>query len=461
MNTRHRVVIVGGGFAGLHAAKALRRAPVDVVLIDKHNYHLFQPLLYQVATGGLSGGDIASPLRWILRRQKNTKILLGKVVDIDAYRRRVLLKDGEVQYDTLILGAGAEHSYFGNDAWRRVAPGLKTLRDAGEIRNRVFCAFEAAEKAQDEEERRAWLSFVIVGAGPTGVELAGALAEVARDTLKGDFRNIEPGDASIQLVDLAPTVLPGFSHDLSTKAEHALTRLGVEPRLGVAVKEIDSEGVVISSGSGEARVPARTVLWAAGVEASPLAHMLRRRVGAELDRNGKVLVQSDCTVAGHPEIFVIGDMAAWRDSNGQQLPGLAPVAMQQGDYVGDLVGKRLAGKACESFHYVNKGTLATVGRNQALAEFHRVRFAGFVAWLMWLFIHLLYLVGFQNRVLVAIQWAFHYFTYNRKARLILSAKQDDLADRHAQDCLAEQREVNDDRRPEESASLDAVGCCGL
>jgi NADH dehydrogenase len=396
---------------------------VDVVLIDRCNYHLFQPLLYQVATGGLSGGDIATPLRWILREQRNAKVLLGEVVDLDVALRTVFLRDGELSYDTLILAAGAGHSYFGNDGWQALAPGLKNLQDAGEIRSRVFCAFEAAEKERDETRRRAWLSFVIVGAGPTGVELAGALAEVSRDTLRGNFRNIEPGDAAIQLVDRASSVLPGFPKDLSAKAESALIDLGIRPRLGVAVKEINDQGVVVSTSGSETFIPTRTVLWAAGVKASPLTGLLEQRAGAELDRSGRVLVRPDCSLPDYSEIFVIGDMAAYRDSNGNQLPGLAPVAMQQGAYVGNLVGKRLRGVTVRPFHYVDKGTLATIGRNRAVASFGKLRFSGFAAWIVWLFVHLLYLVGFQNRVLVLIQWGFHYFTYSRKARLIVPAGQ--------------------------------------
>ncbi|MCE5308055.1 MAG: NAD(P)/FAD-dependent oxidoreductase [Acidobacteriales bacterium] len=422
MGTRHRVVIVGGGFGGLCAAQALRNEPVDVILIDRHNYHLFQPLLYQVATGGLSGGDIASPLRWILRRQTNTSVLLAEVSDLDVGRRKVILDGVETAYDTLVLAAGASHGYFGHETWRDRAPGLKTLDDASEIRNRIFRAFEAAEQEPDKDERRAWLSFVIVGAGPTGVELAGALAEVARDTLKGNFRNIEPGFASIQIVDRAPAVLPGFPPELSAKAETALLQLGVRPRLGVMVKDIDDHGVLISSARGEAKIDAHTVLWAAGVEASPLGYLLKLRAGVQLDKSGKVLVQPDCSIASHPEIFVIGDLAAWRDPNGHQLPGLAPVAMQQGAYVGHLIGKRLRGETSSPFHYVDKGNLATIGRNRAVGSFRGIRFSGFWAWLTWLFVHLLYLVGFQNRLLVSIQWAFHYFTYNRRARLISPSK---------------------------------------
>jgi NADH dehydrogenase len=451
MAPQHRVVIVGGGFGGLYAAKALRTTAVDVTLIDRQNYHLFQPLLYQVATGGLSSADIASPLRWIVRRQHNTTVLLGEVVDVNVSLRYVTLKDREIHYDKLILAAGAGHSYFGNDRWQAWAPGLKTLRDAGEIRSRILCAFEAAEKEQNPEKRRAWLSFVIVGAGPTGVELAGALAELARDTLRRDFRNIEPGDASIQLVDLGPTVLPGFSPDLSAKAERALIQLGVRPRVGVAVKEIDDEGVIIRSSQGETRIPARTVLWAAGVKASPLGSLLHKTTGVKLDKSGKIIVEPDCSIPNHPEIFVIGDMAAYRDSHGHALPGLAPVAMQQGAYVGRLIGRRLRRAACDHFRYIDKGTLATIGRNCAVADFRGLRFDGFLAWIAWLFVHLLYLVGFQNRVLVAIQWAFHYVTYNRKARLILVGGPTGSAIAYGSACLTQRTEGDESWHLPESA----------
>ncbi|MCC7175874.1 MAG: NAD(P)/FAD-dependent oxidoreductase [Bryobacterales bacterium] len=433
-NRRHRIVIVGGGFGGLSAAKALRHEPVDVTLIDRHNYHLFQPLLYQVATGGLSPGDVASPLRWILRRQANTQVLLGEVIDLDVNSREVILMDRRIRYDTLILAAGAGNSYFGHAAWRALAPGLKDLEDAGEVRNRIFCAFEAAEKEVDENARREWLSFVVVGAGPTGVELAGALAEIARDTLRGHFRTIEPGEASIQLVDLAPAVLPAFPRDLSGKAEAALVELGVRSRLGVAVKAIDERGVVVRSSLGDVRIPARTVLWAAGIEASPLGRLLEQRAGAELARGGRVVVAPDCSLPGRREIFVIGDMAACRDAGGNQLPGLAPVAMQQGHHVGRLIAGRLRGEAGGPFRYVDKGTLATIGRNRAVAVLGKLRLSGFAAWITWLFVHLLYLVGFQNRVLVLIQWGFHYVTYNRKARLIVAAGSTAAAKQRLQEC---------------------------
>lgn len=419
MSERRRVVIVGGGFGGLHAAKALRKAPVEVVLIDRNNYHLFQPLLYQVATGALSGTDIAAPLRWVFRRQQNAHVLLGEVLDINLERREVVLPDRRIQYDYLILAAGAELSYFGHNAWRSIAPGLKDLKDASEIRSRVFRAFEAAEKAEQESERQQWLTFVVIGAGPTGVELSGALAEIARDTLQGNFRNIHPEEARIILVDLAPRVLPAFPDPLPARAGSALKELGVDYMLEAAVEHIDEDGVVARSPRGRIRIPARTVLWAAGVRANRLATVLHERAGAELDRMGRVLVEKDCSLPRHPEVFVIGDMAAVRDGQGRTLPGLAPVAIQQGAYVGRLISRRLCGETEGAFRYRDKGMLAVIGRNLAVATFGWFRASGFPAWVLWLFVHLMYLVGFQNRLLVMIQWAFHYFTRNRRARLII------------------------------------------
>jgi len=419
MSDRHRVVIVGGGFGGLHAAKALRKAPAEVVLIDRNNYHLFQPLLYQVATGALSGTDIAAPLRWVFRRQANARVLLGEVLDIRVARREVVLADLTIRYDYLILAAGAEVSYFGHDAWRSIAPGLKDLKDAGEIRSRVFCAFEAAEKAEQEKERQQWLTFAVIGAGPTGVELSGALAEIARDTLRGNFRNIHPEEARIVLLDLAPRVLPAFPDPLSVDAEKALKKIGVECILQAAVENVDEHGVVARTPRGLIRIPARTVLWAAGIRSNRLATVLHERAGVKLDRQGRVLVEKDCSLPGHPEVFVIGDMAAFRDGQGQALPGLAPVAIQQGAYVGRLIFRRLRGETMGAFHYRDKGMLAVIGRNLAVATFGWFRASGLLAWVLWLFVHLMYLVGFQNRLLVMIQWAFHYFTRNRRARLIV------------------------------------------
>jgi len=414
----HRVVIIGGGFGGLYATKALRRAPVHVTLIDRRNFHLFQPLLYQVATGALSPGEIASPLRFVFRRSKNVEVLLAEVTDLDPANRRVILGDGEAGYDTLIVAAGASHHYFGHDEWAPLAPGLKTIEDATEIRSRILRAFEKAEREPDTEARRAWLTFVIVGGGPTGVELAGALGEIANDTLRGDFRHINPAEASILLVEGTDRVLPAYPADLSAKAEEALIRLGVRSMTGTLVTAIDAGGVTVRRGDVTEHIRARTVLWSAGVEASPLGRVLAERAGAQLDRAGRVMVEPDLTIGGHPEILVIGDLANFSHQTGKPLPGVAPVAMQQGRYAAGLVKKRLAGKPVPPFHYWDKGSLATIGRAAAVADFGRIHIDGLVAWLAWLFIHLMYLVEFDNRLLVLIQWAYDYFTYNRGARLI-------------------------------------------
>jgi NADH dehydrogenase len=419
----HRVVIIGGGFGGLYAAKALRHAPVEVTLIDRRNFHLFQPLLYQVATGGLSPGEIASPLRHVLRRSKNTEVLLAEVVDLDPASRRVILRDGEAAYDTLIVAAGASHSYFGNDQWEPLAPGLKTIEDATEIRRRILLAFERAERAPDEAARRAWLTFVVVGAGPTGVELAGALGEIANDTLRHDFRRIDPSSARIFLVEGTDRVLPPYPPDLSAKAEQALIRLNVRPMVSAIVTGIDETGVTVRCGTQMEHIPARTVLWAAGVQASPLGRVLAERAGAKLDRAGRVIVEPDLTIAGHPEILVIGDLASFAQKTGKPLPGVAPVAMQEGRYAARLVLTRLAGRALQPFRYWDKGSLATIGRAAAVADFGRIHIDGHFAWLTWLFVHLMYLVGFDNRLLVFIKWAYNYFTRNRGARLITGDKQ--------------------------------------
>jgi NADH dehydrogenase len=418
MGTAHRVVIVGGGFGGLEAAKALRRAPVHVTLIDRRNFHLFQPLLYQVATGGLSPGEIASPLRWVLRKQKNTQVILAEMIDLDTPARRVILSDGQIGYDTLILAAGSEHHYFGHDHWGAFAPGLKTIEDATEIRRRILMAFEAAEREPDPEACRAWLTFVIVGAGPTGVELAGALGEIANDTLRGHFRAIHPQEARILLLDHDSRVLPSYPPDLSRKAERDLIRLGVRARTGVLVTEIDAQGVTLRAGHETERIAARTTIWAAGVRASGLGAVLAERAGAPLDRSGRVVVEAGLTLPGRPEIFVIGDLARGRDQEGQPLPGLAPVAIQQARYVANAIQARLRGSMPPPFRYLDKGSLATIGRAAAVAQFGSLHLGGFLAWVIWLFVHLMYIVGFENRLLVFIQWAFSYFTFNRRARLI-------------------------------------------
>jgi len=414
----HRVVIVGGGFAGLYAALALKRAPVQVTLIDRRNFHLFQPLLYQVATGTLSPGDIASPLRGVLKRQRNTQVLLAEVVDVDAVQRRVVLSDGELGYDTLIVATGSSHHYFGNEQWASLAPGLKTVEDALEMRRRILLAFEAAEREPDADLRRAWLTFVLVGAGPTGVELAGALGEIARHTLQRDFRTINPADAHILLVEVADRILPPFAPTLSAQAAAHLTRLGVTVLTGARVTGIDAESVTLHRGGASERLSTRTVLWAAGVAASPLGRVLQQRTGATIDRAGRVVVESDCSVPGHPEIFVIGDLACCMPPGGAPLPGLAPVAMQQGQYVAKRVRRRLRGDGCEPFRYFDYGTMAVIGRGAAVAQIRSLHFDGFLAWVAWVFIHIMRLVEYDNRVLVFVQWAMNYFTWNRGARLM-------------------------------------------
>ncbi|MGB7723223.1 MAG: NAD(P)/FAD-dependent oxidoreductase [Bryobacteraceae bacterium] len=421
MSALHRVVIVGGGFGGLYAAKALGKAPTAVTLIDRRNFHLFQPLLYQVATGGLSPGEIASPLRVVLRRNPNTEVLLGEVVDLDAQGRRVILRDGEAAYDDLIVATGATHHYFGNDQWAPLAPGLKTVEDATEIRSRVLDAFERAEREPDLDKRRAWLTFAIVGGGPTGVELAGALGEIANDTLRHDFRRINPADAEILLIEGEDRVLPLFPRDLSAKAEKQLIGLNVRSLTGAKVTGIDPDGVTVSAGGQEHRIAARTVLWAAGVRASRLGKVLAERAGAPLDRAGRVVVEPDLSLPGHPEIHVIGDLANFSHQGGQPLAGVAPVAMAQGRYVAHLIRRKLRGQPLEPFHYLDKGNLATVGRNKAVAQFGTVHIAGFLAWFVWVFVHLMYLVEFENRLLVFVEWVYNYLTRNRGARLITGA----------------------------------------
>ncbi len=418
MEKPHHVVIIGGGFGGLYAAQSLKRAPVQVTLLDRRNFHLFQPLLYQVATGQLSPANIAAPLRTILKRQKNNRVFLAEAIDIDVKNRRVVLSDGEVSYDTLIVAAGVRHHYFGRDEWERLAPGLKTIEDATEMRRRILVAFEAAEREGDPEKLRGWLTFVIVGGGPTGVELAGAVGEIARHTLARDFRAINPADARIVLVEGMDRVLPPYPASLSARAEAALNRLGVTVRTGAMVTDIQPDVVTIRSGERNERISTRTVLWAAGVQASTLGGILASTTGAAVDRVGRVVVEPDLSVVGHPEIFVIGDLAHFGHQTGKPLAGVAPVAMQQGRYVATLIMRRLRGETMPPFRYRDHGNMATIGRAEAVADLGWVRFSGFFAWLAWLFIHLINLVQFQNRVLVLIQWAWNYATWNRYARLI-------------------------------------------
>lgn len=413
-----RVVIVGGGFGGLYAARSLRRAPVEVTLVDRRNFHLFQPLLYQVATGGLSPGDIASPLRHVLARQANARVLLAEVTGIDLAARRLTLSDGSLDYDLLVLAAGATHHYFGHPEWAAQAPGLKTIEDATEMRRRVLLAFETAERETDVARRAAWLRFVVVGAGPTGVELAGALGEIANDTLRNDFRAIRPSEAEILLVEAGDRVLPAYQPDLSAKAQRALEGLGVTVRLATSVASVEEGAVRLRRGQHEEHLTTHTVLWAAGVQASPLAAMVAAAAGLETDRAGRLAVAADLSVPGHPEVFAIGDLVRV-EQDGALLPGVAPVAMAEGRYVAGVIAARAAGRAAPApFRYRDKGSMATIGRSQAVCDLGFVRFAGLPAWLAWLFIHIMYLVEFENRILVLVQWAWNYLTRNRGARLI-------------------------------------------
>jgi NADH dehydrogenase len=400
-----RVVIVGGGFGGLYAAKSLRDAPVRITLVDRRNYHVFQPLLYQVATAALNPADIAYPIRSVLRRQKNATVILGEVTSIDLAAKIVHLADGDLAYDYLILATGATHSYFGHPEWEVAAPGLKTIEDALEIRRRVLVAFEAAERETDAEAQKAWLTFVIVGAGPTGVELAGALSEIARHTMTRDFRRINPSSARVILLEGKDRVLPVYPPSLSEKAEKQLRGLGVEVMTSAVVTRVNDHEVCI----GDTTIPTRTVLWGAGVQASPLA----RSLGATLDRAGRVLVEANLTIPGHPEAFVIGDLAAV-----EGVPGVAPAAIQEGTHTADNIVRAVEGQPMRAFHYHDKGSLATIGRAAGVADFGRLKLSGFFAWFAWLAVHIFFLIGFRNRVLVMLQWAWAYLTYQRGARLI-------------------------------------------
>jgi len=407
-----RVVIVGAGFGGLWAAKALANAPVEVTIIDRENHHLFQPLLYQVATAALSPADVAAPIRGIVGAYRNITVMLGDVCGVDVAARAVLIAGGRrVPYDYLILATGARHAYFGHDDWEPFAPGLKRIEDATEIRRRILIAFERAENETDPDERRLLMNLLIVGGGPTGVELAGAIAELARRALAKDFRNIDPRDTRIILVEAGPWLLPSMPEDLSEEALQRLQRLGVEVRLGAAVTAVDASGVTI----GTARLDARTVIWAAGVAASPAGQW----IGAKCDRAGRIEVNPDLTVPDHPEIFAIGDTALMLDAAGRPLPGVAPVAKQQGRYVGSLIKTRLhSAERIEPFSYRNYGNLATIGRKAAVIDFGWIRLRGFVAWLIWMVAHVYFLIGFRNRIIVALNWLWAYFTFQRGARLI-------------------------------------------
>jgi NADH dehydrogenase len=404
-----RVVIIGGGFGGLNAAKALRGAPVQVTVIDRRNHHLFQPLLYQVATAALNPSDIASPIRRILRRQRNAEVLLAEARGVDRERRRVLIDGGELAYDYLIIAAGATHSYFGHSDFRRFAPGLKTIEDATEIRRRVLLAYELAEREPDEQERKLWTTFAIVGAGPTGVELAGTLAEVARYTLRKDFRHVDPSATRVVLLEAGPRVLPSYPEQLSDAAVRELRKRGVEVAVGTAVTEIRSDGVQLGSGF----IGARTVLWAAGVAAAPIGKTL----GVPLDRHGRVLVTPQLTLPGDDRVYVIGDLAAMAQ-DGKPIPGVAQAAIQAGRQAAANVRRAVAGEPLRAFHYRDKGSLATIGRGAAIADLGRLRLSGAFAWLVWLVVHIAFLVGFRNRVAVLLEWAWSYVTFDRGARLI-------------------------------------------
>lgn len=406
------IVILGSGFAGLYAARELRHVQGRVTVIDRRNFHLFQPLLYQVATAALNPSDIAAPIRSVLRRQKNVSVILGEAERIDAVRRLVVLRDGdEIAYDYLVLATGATHSYFGHPEWERDAPGLKTIEDALEIRRRVLLAFEEAERETDPDLQRAWLTFIVVGAGATGAELAGALSEIARQTMLRDFRRINPFSARVILLEGKDRVLPTYPEDLSRKAEEQLRRLGVEVLTGAVVTSLNDRQVCV----GDTVIPARTVLWAAGVQASPLAKSL----DVELDRAGRVLVRDDLTIPGHPEVFVAGDLAAVRQADGTLVPGVAPAAIQEGIHAAHNIARAIEGQPLRPFRYRDKGSLATIGRAAAVADLgRRVHLSGFVAWFAWLAIHILFLIGFRNRLLVILQWAWAYVTYQRGARLI-------------------------------------------
>jgi len=407
----HRVVVVGGGFGGLWATRALANAPVNVILIDRENHHLFQPLLYQVATAGLSSPDIAAPLRHILRRQKNVEVRLASVTRVEPAARRVWLDDGNaVDYDTLLLASGATHTYFGHDEWAKNAPGLKTLDDALLLRRRLLLAFERAEVETDPARRDAWLSFAIVGGGPTGVELAGTLAEIARHTLKREFRHIDPSSAKVRLLEAGPRILSSFPESLSAKARKQLERLGVEVVTGSPVDSIDAEGYRL----GDVFVPARTVVWAAGVAASPIAQSL----GVTLDRSGRVPVLPDLTVPGHAEIFVAGDLATITQ-DGKLVPGIAPAAKQMGRHVAQTISARLAGRASTPFRYRDYGNLATIGRMAAVVDLHGLRLSGLLAWWFWLAAHVFFLIGFRNRIVVLLNWFMAYWSYQRAARIIV------------------------------------------
>ncbi|BCL38456.1 NAD(P)/FAD-dependent oxidoreductase [Nostoc sp. MS1] len=417
-NAPHQVVIVGGGFGGLYTAKTLNTANVNITLIDKRNFHLFQPLLYQVATGTLSPGDISSPLRAVLRKSKNTQVLLGEVKDIDPKGQKVILDDQVVHYDTLVVATGANHSYFGKDNWKDIAPGLKTVEDAIEIRRRIFSAFEAAERTNDPEIRRSLLTFVIVGAGPTGVELSGAIAELAYKTLKEDFRNIDTSETKILLLQGGDRILPHIAPELSQVAQESLESLGVIIHTNTRVTNIENDTVTFKQDGEIRQIPSKTILWAAGVKASPMGQILAERTGVECDHAGRVIVEPDLTVRDYKNIFVVGDLGNFSHQNGKPLPGVAPVAKQQGEYVAKLIKRRLKNRTLPEFRYSDVGSLAMIGQNLAVVDLGFIKLQGFLAWVFWLLVHIYFLIEFDTKILVVFQWAWNYITRNRRSRLI-------------------------------------------
>ncbi|BAY16974.1 NADH dehydrogenase [Anabaenopsis circularis NIES-21] len=417
-NKPHQVVIVGGGFGGLYTAKHLAKANVNVTLIDKRNFHLFQPLLYQVATGTLSPGDISSPLRAVFSKSKNTQVLLGEVSDIDPKAQKVMMGDQVIPYDTLVVATGANHSYFGKDDWKDVAPGLKTVEDAIEMRRRIFGAFEAAEKETDPEKRRAWLTFVLVGGGPTGVELAGAIAELAYKTLKEDFRNIDTSETRILLLQGGDRILPHIAPELSEVAAQSLRKLGAVIHTNTRVTNIENDTVIFKQGGEVREITTKTILWAAGVKASAMGQILAERTDVECDHAGRVIVEPNLTVRDYKNIFVVGDLANFSHQAMKPLPGVAPVAKQQGEYVAKLIQKRLKGHTLPQFHYNDVGSLAMIGQNLAVVDLGFIKLQGFLAWVFWLLVHIYFLIEFDTKLLVVFQWAWNYITRNRRSRLI-------------------------------------------
>jgi NADH dehydrogenase len=413
-----RVIIVGGGFAGLQAARRLGRAPVHVTLIDRRNVHLFQPLLYQVATGGLSPGDVTSPLRSIVKRNRNTRVMLAEMQDFEPEKNRILLRDGELAYDYLVVAAGATNHYFGHGEWAAFAPGLKSIEDALSMRRRILLAFEAAERETDPDARDAWLTFVVIGGGPTGVELAGAINELARRTLKNEFRSIDPACAKVVLLEGGERVLPQYGEDASRRAKKSLRRIGVHVILKARATDIDREGVSYQHGGTEKNLSARTCLWAAGIKPSPLAECIAKRTGVATDRAGRITVRPDLSLPEHPDVFVIGDLAAIDDGSGGTVPGVAPAAIQQGNYAARRICDRLDNRTTEPFRYRDRGSLAVIGRNRAVAEFGRFTFSGWPAWCFWSLLHIHFLIEFNNKFLVMSQWAIDYLTRKRGARFI-------------------------------------------